>query len=524
MVASQAKQAWVSSLTETMPLTPLDYTAPQNYIMRSLGFPFPSSSESDRQAAVKHLESRLELVFSLLPFLAGQIIHPKEGELPRLVYPGPSTSPNLSVFRNEVFADQIVDASEFSATFAELLDLGIPADIMTKDRFWLLPQTGPAPGDTCHPVTLKVSFINGGLILGFSFHHGVMDGTGTAAFFKYFATGALDGLDTLDITNTMRQHKQAFIDFAAATAKATLVDPRSLPGYDFNTPPTPPTLPPAIAKILTINSATANALHVVALDHLRSAHNNPQAFVSRSDVLCALVWVHVTRARLGAGRIDPADPTTFSTAVNVRSKIPLAGRRWSGKGEDYVGNMWLRALASTTVGELVRDTKLAERATSAQIADAAWCIRCAIAEMSDPAVLARHLAVATQATADGATGAAGGSGDDGAPPALSWPEVDAAVRRKIARHHTGLDASVGVGLGADLEYDIPHVEGGKRKAAWMRRAYVPYDGAMNILPRRGGTGGDEDWEVWLGLRKEDMDVLTSKGELGQWLCLNRATG
>ncbi|KAK4149691.1 transferase family-domain-containing protein [Chaetomidium leptoderma] len=495
------KAVWVAGLSETMPLTPLDYTAPQNYIMRSFGFPFPSNLETERLAAVTYLKARLARAFSLLPFLAGQIIHAREGELPRLVYPGEGYPSNLDSFPDEVFDHQVLESALFPWTFEQLSALGVPAASMTKHLLWLLPKTDLAPGDTCHPVTLRVTFIDGGLILGFSLHHGVMDGTGTVDFLNYFASDTLDGLDNL-------QHRKTNLrNFADNIASTTPIDVHSLAGYDFTTTPPPTPLPPAaaIAKILSISSQRATALHAATLAQIRATHG-PQAFVSQTDTLCALVWVHVTRARLHAGHIRPHDTTRFTTAVDIRRRC------CKGLFPDhgYIGNLFVRVLASATVNDLVGGGDLATLASTAQIAGAAWLIREAIRgllddEDDDDSTLRSHLAVAARA--------ARGGEEVG----LTCAGVDAAVRRAIARHSTGLDASVGVGLGADVVWDIPGVPGGG-KASWVRRAYVANDGAMNVLPRRGGTKGGENWEVWLALREEDMTTLEGQGELGGYLC------
>jgi hypothetical protein len=95
--------------------------------------------------------------------------------------------------------------------------------------------------------------------------------------------------------------------------------------------------------------------------------------------------------------------------------------------------------------------------------------------------------------------------------------VDAAIRRSIARHSTGVDMSVGVATGAEVEFDIPGVVGGRGPAAWERRGYVAFDGFVSILPRKGVNKGDEDWEIWVALRQEDMDALASETELGGWV-------
>jgi hypothetical protein len=219
--------------------------------------------------------------------------------------------------------------------------------------------------------------------------------------------------------------------------------------------------------------------------------------------------------------VTPVDTTHFATAVSVRGRLGgvVAGDDDGGDdgdgnlfGEGYLGNMWVRALAGVTVGGLVRDVEMRGPVTVEQVAEAAWCIRRAVMELLKPEVLRGHLALAARAT-DLEGVVAPGEGEK-----VAWPEVDTAVRRCIARHHTGLDVSVGVGLGADVEFEIPGVNGGeKTKPTWVRRAYVANDGSMNLVPRRGITKGDRDWEIWLALRREDMKVVEEQGELGAWL-------
>ncbi|KAL2166789.1 hypothetical protein VTG60DRAFT_2142 [Thermothelomyces hinnuleus] len=596
MESKPDKEAWVASLTETMPLTALDYTAPQNYIMRCFIFPFPGTLDSEREVAVAYLRGKLARVLSYLPFLAGQIIHTREDEQPRLVYPGNGTHSNLELFPDEVFDHQVVDRSEFPWSFDELSALGVPAHTMIKSLFWLLPKTAPGPGDACHPVTLRASFIDGGLILGFSMHHGVMDGGGTVEFLKLFATddelsGGSGGGGGGGIAS-LKQRKNNFIAFAARAAQTSPVNPLSMPGYDFaacssSTTTTTtasssasPSGPLVVAKVLTVSAATATALRAAVLAHLRTAHG-PASFASTIDALCALVWVHVTRARVRAGggrrgglRVCPADVTRFATAVDLRGRgrlptsvLALARARDGDEEEEkdekeedrgggYLGNLFLRTLAGTTVRELVglgddddgsllsscslskkeeeEEEKVEEqktsgprRATTAHIAEAAWRIRRAVAQMDDdPAAVEAHIAIAARATDAVVDAEAPARAGAGAGWRVAWPEVDAAVRRAIARHHAGLDASVGVHLGGDIEFAIPGVGGvvsgssnnsRKTKAAWVRRACVPNEGAMALLPRRGGTKGDEDWEIWLALREEDMKVVVEPGELGGWL-------
>lgn len=147
------KKPQVDKLTKEMPLAPLDYTTPQNYMMNALEFPFLGTETAERQTA--------------LVYLGGQFVHGNGyDELPRLLYIDDPA--NHDFFPAGVFDSQVLDASQFPWTFDQLLDDGVPAAALKKTLFLLLPQSDPRPGEACHTVTLRVSFIDGGLVLGFA--------------------------------------------------------------------------------------------------------------------------------------------------------------------------------------------------------------------------------------------------------------------------------------------------------------------------------------------------------------------
>jgi hypothetical protein len=527
MEDKQAKAAWVSTLTKTMPLTALDYTAPQNYMMKCFGFPF---DESERLAAVKHLLARFHLALKLQPCLGGQIIHGEERDgqltLPRLVYPPEVANNNLHTFPDEVFNHQVLEESQFPYTFAQLGELGVPASAFEKHLLWLLPESDPAPGDACHPVTLRASFIKGGLMLAFAFHHGVMDGTGTNDFLTDFCLNSVFdyGVPPWQASVfigprsiiALEQRKKQLKTFARKEIPTARIDARSMRGYDFEVPATSPTIPPAIAKIFTISASRATALHTAALAQIKSVYD-PNTFISITDTICGLFWLHITRVRLRAGRIQPGDKTTLATAVNIRPDLTDVIE----PGPGYVGNMFLRGLVSSEVSHLVQygtttpspselEQAMSCPPTTAEIAVAAFLVRDAVQSIANNRddMRRKSIAIAQHATDLHPARNQG----------LLWPEVDAAVRRAISRHSTGVDASVGVTLGADIEFDIPGAAEGGMKPAWVRHAYVPNEGFMLVLPRQGGAKGDADWEIWLGMREEDMDSLAEEGELGGWLC------
>ncbi|KAK0642898.1 hypothetical protein B0T16DRAFT_511917 [Cercophora newfieldiana] len=458
------KAQWMASLTEVMPLTPLDFTAPQGYIPIIFGFPFQGSPED----AISHLERRLARALYQWPCLAGQFIAGGRGVSPKLIY-SRSVLTNLDVFPVEVFDAQTLLRPTFPWTFEQLKEEHGPAIAMDKDILCLLPPIVPGPGEGCHPVTLRVNFIEGGILLGLSLHHGIMDGAGVAQFLEYLGGSA----------------QTVNLDF--------MTDYNFDASHDPTPNPSAP-LPAATCKILAIPASRISSLRKEVLELLRASLDE-NAFVSTTDIVCALTWIFITRAR--SSRLEPNQVSHFAAAVNIRNK--LEDGMEPPMGTDYLGNAFIRVLANSTVGELTGDTDapVSESDLVMLVADAAYRIRTAIQTLDDPAQVRRHIAIAGAAEHP--------------------PSVDLAVRRAIDRGVAGVDASSWIGLGADVNFRIPGTGNGG-KPAFVRRAYSPFPGAMSLMPRSGGTRGDANWEIWLALREDDMERLMGQEEMGRFLC------
>jgi hypothetical protein len=204
----------------------------------------------------------------------------------------------------------------------------------------------------------------------------------------------------------VEQRKNKFNTLAAEEASTTQVDARSMHGYDFNVPATPPTIPPAIAKIFTIPASCVTALYTATLAQIKSTHG-PKTFISIANTICGLFWLHITRVCLRAKRIQPDDTTTFATAVNIcRDMTDVIA-----PGPGYVGNTFLRGLVSSEVGDLVQyssparsttselEEALASPATTAQISSAAFLVRDAVKTIACNRndMRRKNLAIATRA-------------------------------------------------------------------------------------------------------------------------------
>lgn len=97
----------------------------------------------------------------------------------------------------------------------------------------------------------------------------------------------------------------------------------------------------------------------------------------------------------------------------------------------------------------------------------------------------------------------------------TWEQVAQAAgwnRGAIA----GVDCSVNVAVGADLEFDIPGLSGynaqGRVTPTFVRFPYDIVGGCVRILSRVGGTKGTENWEVLLPARDEEMPFVVEEFE------------
>lgn len=211
----------------------------------------------------------------------------------------------------------------------------------------------------------------------------------------------------------------------------------------------------------------------------------PRPVLTKTDCISAVVWVAVANARRDANR-DAHRPYpfgSFRTAVNTRAKLSPA------LPDDYFGNMFEHATCRTSDAELHmttgddRDGPLRQYLHCA--AYHALKIRVAIDGVTNASMRRRLARVARLADVQDTV--------------TAIPAFDKAF---------GLDFGSLATFGADLEFDIPGTAGSR--ADFCRKIMPGQEGIANLLPRRGGTQGDADWEVAVSLRKEQAE-LVAKG-------------
>ncbi|KAL1641541.1 hypothetical protein SLS58_006047 [Diplodia intermedia] len=221
------------------------------------------------------------------------------------------------------------------------------------------------------------------------------------------------------------------------------------------------------------------------------------------DCLCAVIWIGLMRARWqrgrGAGKADagealePHETTRFNIAVDARRRLqpPLP--------DTYMGNAFVVAVAQARVEDVIGT------AISRTIATAALRIRQAINSVDDAYIRRRFNFAASLCARQ-------------TPAHVSPGDCGTALHRALDPARAGVDCSSWIDFPV-THFRIPGTtttmttdggqDGGEGRPAWVRKTYSANPGAVNVLPRRGGTkGSDEDeWEVLVAAAEVDVERM-----------------
>ncbi|KAF9871437.1 hypothetical protein CkaCkLH20_11084 [Colletotrichum karsti] len=474
-----------------LPLSPLDQIAPRIYV-RTI-FAFNLDDDHDSLDTRNHIAECFRRALIRWPFLAGQI-RPAADDEKRL-----ELSYNLDhraldpARRPDLFNCQYLEELG-GYTFGELIVLSMPPSAMDKDKLSHSPNH-PKPGESCPPVTLRITEMEGGLFLCFSTHHGIMDGCFIKTFLDYFANSTDNDLVLSQVDGSYLSEGPAWVkelEQRPCLDSYQNLDIKGVtfPEYDF-TRDTKSIIPKnkapgAVCKMFSFDNSTIQVMKTLADDYVKEQYGS-KAFVTTADTISAMVWVHVTRARLP--HLCSSDKTNFTLTVDARPSLSPAFQPTAW------GNIYTQTAASTNVASLVQLDALGlmpEDSLTA-IFEAAWMVRQAIYKARDPDYVPSRIALAAS---------------------LEDPAMEGAAFRKANQpDHAGLGCSVWYHMGADVDFKIPGTGG---KADYVRKTWSANDGSMNIMQRRGMTKGEAPWDVLLALREDDMERICGDNELGRW--------
>ncbi|KAK1035118.1 hypothetical protein LTS16_014821 [Friedmanniomyces endolithicus] len=453
-------------------LSTFDLAMSPIYVRKLFGSGFEGSSR--RTEACDALRQGLSATVTQHPFAAAGIILVK-GNAPFVI---PSLNPSTIELGPPVFVIKDIAEAGFPCTYQELCEQGVPPNLLQKELLSSLPNH-PTRGKLCPAMGLQVNFLHGGLILCFAFHHTVFDGASMTTFLRALGANIMAGRAPADCLVGERALERLPYSRSAFTQPKL----NDFPEYDFSQAP----LPRASSASTTARVLTFTADKLAALTSevagLLQATADPSDFVSTADCLGGLLWVAVMRAR--QGRLFPHATIKWAIAVNARRRLdpPLPG--------EYFGNAVGCAVAAVQVSQLVAADEPA--ISVVRVACAASRIRQAVVAVDD-AYIRKRMAL-FKFVPDPA-------------------EIPIAAKRALRMPSTGLDFSDWREQGADVEFAVPGA--GSTTPDWVRKTWSANEGAVNILPRRGGRKGCADWEVLLALSVEDMEKVCTELTLGGW--------
>lgn len=306
------------------------------YSKRVLCFPLPNNSDKQNQYIFHLLLTALQSTVRQLPFLAGSIV-PFSKEQPWLRDIRPHGAAYLEVqdlsheisfldLRNSQFSPSLLDTKQLCP---------FPDPVYSRDD----------PIDVCR---LRANFVDGGLLLVVSIIHTVCDGHGITDVLEIFAEKLREAQ-----TNKNPNHPKANKDAQEppySLDRTSLLSGLGLPGVIENHPawtasplnfnPGPVTMAPS-CSIFHISSDSLRALKQAASTLLPSSSASAVADVlhlppdqqipssdqatsiSTHDAIAALIWRTIMFARYRAGVLSSQAITSFSQAVDCRTRLGL---------------------------------------------------------------------------------------------------------------------------------------------------------------------------------------------------------
>ena len=479
----------MESESSILELSRLDQTVLRVYVRQLLIFPFPDPTL--RRVAQTVLAAGFLATVRQFPFLAGTVeVADSETGVLKVHYPK---------FVDEGAVGQILTANELdldTLDYQTLREAGfppssLPADLLCPsilishpgiDDQYAEVLTTFSKGQPIPIFAAQLNFVPGGLILSAYTHHSVVDGTGIAKIYEVWSSHTRNfdaGSELPDQVNpsSLNRARHA-LDTLAQNATAM-----ELPEFrNPNSPATPPLRTssyPLSAKLLIFPYQKISSL-ATSLTHITKTRISP------FTALCALVWVHVTRARRAALLAAGIETTALGIAIDHRKRVGAL------LPEDYLGNCANGMIVRLPLSSIPPTGKMA-------IANAALALSGALGEVDLDWFRARLLELSKRQVS------------------TKW------ILNLETQNGPDIFITSWQHIGADEEWGIPGTmrtgegedEGWKCKPAAIRKPHNLWEGGSQILPRR--RGDEAPFEIPLCLEDGEMGRVLEGLHEGKWV-------
>lgn len=441
-------------------LTPLDMNMPRLYGTRWI-LCFPLDAAADKLEIYADLKAGLAQTITRIPWISGNVGSEEDSspEHQRIAVVDGRFGVLLKFSDLTASAGQVPSYEELKAAHFPLSKLSTaqlsPLGVMPQDK-------------TPSVMAAQANFIKGGLLLTVCAHHSVCDATGLGTVLQTWAqmtSSAHNGSSLSSIDPRINDREPLMTGISGDTldqfpeyVMAPTPPAASADANSHQMAATPVKLPDMTARIFYFSPSSLTFLKTAA------------AAYSTNDALNALIWRHVTLARMAARSMSDDGATTLLYPANMRSKVspPLP--------YNYTGNV---SIASVT-----RHISAKEMSASDGLVAAAASIRSSVGKLNEPDRVARLIGLLS-----------------------SRPNP---TDFKFAYHGF---------LGPDLsstswaELNVFEMAWGRLgKAEAFRIPGEGADGSLIVLPRVDDGG----LEVVVALESRAMEALIADGEFGRW--------
>lgn len=293
-----------------------------------------------RETLQSEVEKATDKVTTAIPWLGERVVH-------KDVQPGNSGRFETAPWPEESKPSSIVrvrDCSDELPSYEEFLQAEMPVQWLKADLLCPVPgfpqtydesRIGGAPA-----CLVQITWIKGGLLINFSNHHNVMDGTGLFQFIALFAL-ALNGRDfPAEMIEQGNRDRSTVVPLYPAD--------QEIKDHSFlrAAPPAAPASLPAPsspAKWLALRFHKEAIAGIKAMATDPAGYDKSVPFVSTGDGVSALYWKTLAKARISAG-VDSSTTSKFSRTIDARSAV--------GVPFSYMGQMVYSSATWLTLKEL----------------------------------------------------------------------------------------------------------------------------------------------------------------------------
>lgn len=326
---------------------------------------FPLKEKTLRDSVVQALEDGIDRLVTQIPWLADQVINEGKTTGSSGVFklaPWPSSEPPNKILR-------VKDCSDLVPIYEEIIKAKGPISLLDGNILCPVPgfplsynesDIGPAP-----VVIVQANFIEGGLLLNFSFQHNIMDMTGLFTFMSHLATTTQRmEISAQVIKNANLERRKVVPLFGPSDEPIRNHDhllirksTDTLPLYSKEpiatqiTPPAPP-VRPATWVYFRISMSFVAEIRAKASAGDPDCQpwpptTTPVSFVSTNDALSAFYWKRLSTVRLGNG-YEPSAVSKFSRAIDARKAV--------GVPREYMGQLVYFAATFLSLKEITESS------------------------------------------------------------------------------------------------------------------------------------------------------------------------